>query len=238
MEFLATLLANVFTIIGVLLAALTWERLRFRPRFVVGMLPSKTESEEKKLDIGKHLLLDEIVFDGRYFAKVVSAKQTTLTNTDKNELAVDEQRCRHFVASHDEVEFHIVVQNIGGRAADSFNLTISFLEADIRLRSIQPESFDIDALYVHQPEELRDASLHAFVAPVTVISKYEELGLKGDYYELGGSLPSKAFELIYLRVHLPERCFRFHVAFGIDSPQLFDRRLKFVQCALVSKPNE
>jgi len=231
--------AAVATIIGVCYLVY---RLLNAPRFIVGVLPSAEEMRAKSIkgegDLWIPSFLTEAVFQGKYLAKEVKKEQDVSSPEFKN----DECRCREISLTEDRIfELHIIVQNTGKRSAENFTLLTIFDNPEVQLLDVAAEPpILVDALYVQNAEKFKGHSNLVYLIPSGPIrDKYGAIGLPRTWVRFRWrSLPSLAFDMLYLRVEVPKGIESFTMLYKAECPTAFAKCAIYAQLIKLRVSNE
>ena len=218
---IVTFAASIVTVLGlvtIVYLGLSWLTA---PRFVVGILPDAAELQSKRLSVGEPSHFDEILFDRRVLARQISGES-------KLNKCIDFQSSREIQGKDGVVKLPIVVQNCGRRDASSYLIGIGYPN-DIHLIDVKTETLKIDGLFVSNEENIQDRQLIAYVPALDIRKVYNQLGLTRDFVSFRGALGSHTFEMVHLRLKVPENRNQFFVVFRIDCPQALLRRATYAQ---------
>ena len=163
--------------------------------------------------------LNELRFDGRKLAHRFRTERSIRKRI--------RERSRRGSIERAQFRLYCVVQNVGARGIDQYELTISFHESDIRIRDAEAETLEIDGLYVHDGVVARSRLVPA-LAPESIRSEYGRRGIDRDYISFTGSLATRVFELVRLDIEC-DRDSSVVVMIRIDSPSTFSERQVFAQ---------
>jgi hypothetical protein len=212
--------ATLVTIVGVIFVIQGIVKWFNAPRFVVGVLPSREEQKEECIGkLGNPSFFDELCFDKRCLARKVKGED----ELDSLKYYNDSSR-NAYPDKDNNIKLPIIIQNIGRSEASKYNFGISFSNSNIRITDLATESLGIDGLYTHDKSFLENKSLLSKLPRQELQNIYEDLELTRDYVSFVGSLSSRTFEAIFLKLHVPEDCKDFFIILKIDCPDFFFSR--------------
>lgn len=207
-----------------------------RPKFVIGVIPSSQEILASE-PIYHPVLYDEAHFNVFYLAaQIKDVKTEALVRKELARVKKEKCRTRNLLLSEArQIELYIVLQNVGKREATKYTLAITFdtetarREENIKLLDVQAEELDLQGLYVHNKSRLINRKLGKFLPSDSICNKYKDLALSQDYVLFRDSLEGYGFELVNLKIEVPDEVHDFFIFFRIDCPGIFHRRQIFAQ---------
>lgn len=216
-------ISQLVVILTALVALVWWIwRYRQRPQFIVGAPPTASEQARKNISseqLGQRSIINEFRHNRAFFATKLKDKEK-LSDKDRDKLYKDTRRCRNLTisSSDNQTALWLVVQNVGGRAAREYLMSIEFRTQGVHVLNVLSESLKVDCLYLTRPELVTNEDLR----PVDsrVVAAYDDYMQVsepfGDEIFLKGTLESGQYEMIYLEISLEPEVERFEVVFSLD----------------------
>ena len=221
---IVTIAASLVSVLGVIALIYQFYRWTTAPKFIIGVLPKKEEMDKKRIEsVGERSFFDEVHYKVELLAQRIK-KENDLIRAQKNTLSSREVRLEN-----DILDIPIVVQNVGKRNSTYYSIGIGYDNDNIRLVDIQTETLEIGGLYVQDKSVFKNSELVEKIPRKEIRLMYNEIGLTRDYLNLYGELNSYTFEMIYLKILIPEDCNDFNIVFRIDCPSAFLKRFIYAQ---------
>ena len=137
-----------------------------------------------------------------------------------------------------EYELPLVIYNYGKSTLKDYILFITFSETwgkdvsastALQLLNVETETATVGALYVDEStyQGLRDRDK---IPSLSIIAAYEAIELTGHMVALNGSLGSGMYEVVALKLLIPESVSKVAIYYHIDSHGNISKAIQYGQC--------
>jgi hypothetical protein len=216
-----TIFASLAGITGIYQYIIYLKKEYYKPVVHVGLLPiTKFQSAKCSIDeIGERSGADEMRFKKMVFAdKIKSGSNNYLEKKRKTNSRI------LYRDNSNVYDLHVIIYNSGKSTLRDYKLNITLSEhfddeinqdTQIRILKLETETARIDGLYVDP--ELYEGKNHLDKIPSKEIQEaYNTLNLNANFVTLIGELGNGIYEMIYLKVFIPEEVNKFAVYFEVD----------------------
>jgi len=212
------------------------KRMLLSPKFVVGIIPSEYEKQNRGEELLNAFMLREPLAECSFrkcflAQRVKKGKDIAKLKDTCSQAGHLVPYCREIsLSSQHALDIEFVVRN-AGRRYGNYRLAVTFDDEQIRLLDVKTESpLTVEALFT-LPDRIEDQKLKELIPDESIRKAYQRLKLYGAYISfVWGSLEKKGYDIVHLRLEVPEDCQSFVTIFRIDHREIsFKETLYYAQ---------